>query len=62
MFTGVIGLLLQILVLALIGGLAVWLVDQLPIPATPKQIVRVIVIVVLILYLIALLVGVPLWR
>jgi len=35
----------------------------LPIPSPPKQILRVIVIVILVLYLMALLVGVPLpWR
>ena len=64
MFTGMIGLLLQILVLALIGWLAIWLVDQLPLIPQIKTIFRVIVIVILILYLMALLVGMPLplWR
>ena len=56
-----VGLLVTLLVLVLIGWLVFYLIDMLPIPAEPKQLVKVIVGVIFLIYLLGVLFGVGGW-
>ncbi len=49
--------LIQLLVVLVVLGLALWALDQLPIDATIKQIIRVVVIVLIILWLLSVFFG-----
>ena len=51
------GFLIYILIMLVIVGLALWVVSILPIDATIKQIIRVIVIVVVCIWLLYILIG-----
>ena len=54
---GLLSLLITLLILALIVWVAFWIIDMLPIPATPKIILKCIVGLVCLLYLLGLLFG-----
>ena len=56
-----IGLLVTLLVLILIGWLVFYLIDMLPIPAEPKQLVKIIVGVIFLIYLLGVLFGASGW-
>lgn len=49
--------IIQLLVVLVVIGLLLWLLDQLPIDATIKQIIRVVVIVLIILWLLSVFFG-----
>jgi hypothetical protein len=51
------GFLLQILIVLIVVGLLLWVVEQIPMDATIKRIIRVVVIVFVCLWLIYILVG-----
>jgi hypothetical protein len=47
--------LIQVLIVALVAGVLLWGIQRLPIDATIKEVVRVVVIVILAIWLIMLL-------
>ncbi len=49
--------IIQLVVVLVIVGLALWALDQLPIDATVRQIIRVVVIVLVILWLLSAFFG-----
>lgn len=53
-----ISILVYVLVVAIVAGLAYWLVDALPVPQPLNRIVKMIIVVVCVLALIWLLLGV----
>jgi heme A synthase len=60
-----ISLLVTLLVLGLIVWFIFWLIEQIPLPATPKMIIKVVVGLIVVLYLLGMLTGgvaVPVFR
>ncbi len=49
--------IIQLLVVLVVLGLALWALEQLPIDATIRQIIRVVVIVLIILWLLSVFFG-----
>ena len=50
-------LLIQVVIVLIVVGLALWIITQIPMDATIARIIRVVIIVVICIWLLYLLVG-----
>ncbi len=50
--------LVSLLILLIVVGLLLWVLEQIPMDAALKRIIRIVAIVIVVLYLLSMLVGV----